>query len=80
MRPAILSTVLLLFVRGMESYEVPRLIDELPLVDHPVTGPYRATPQLANFSRTQGALRHHAPLIGEHTDEVLAEIDYVEQH
>ena len=26
MRPAILSTVLLLFVRGMESYEVPRLV------------------------------------------------------
>ena len=26
MRPAILSTLLLLFVRGMESYEVPRLI------------------------------------------------------
>lgn len=26
MRPAILSTVLLLFIRGMESYEVPRLI------------------------------------------------------
>ena len=26
MRPAILSTMLLLFIRGMESYEVPRLI------------------------------------------------------
>ena len=26
MRPAILSTVLLLFIRGLESYEVPRLI------------------------------------------------------
>lgn len=26
MRPAILSTLLLLFIRGMESYEVPRLI------------------------------------------------------
>ena len=69
--------------RGVPATEVASLqdmVDELPLVDHPVTGPYRATPQLANFSRTQGALRHHAPLIGEHTDEVLAEIDYVEQH
>jgi iron(III) transport system permease protein len=33
MRPAILSTVLLLFIRGIESYEVPRLIGSPARID-----------------------------------------------
>ena len=51
------------------------LVDELPLEDHPVTGTYRLIPQMSNFSRTPGSLRHHAPLIGEHTEEVLDEVE-----
>jgi crotonobetainyl-CoA:carnitine CoA-transferase CaiB-like acyl-CoA transferase len=50
------------------------LVDELPLAEHPVTGRYRVLPQLANFSATPGDVRRPAPLIGEHTAEVVAEV------
>ncbi|MEN2740618.1 CoA transferase [Microbacterium sp. X-17] len=50
------------------------LVDELPLTQHPVAGEYRVIPQMANFSKTPGDLRLPAPLIGEHTQEVLAEV------
>lgn len=50
------------------------LVDDLELVEHPVAGRYRVVPQMSTFSRTPGGLRRPAPLIGEHTDEVLAEL------
>ncbi len=50
------------------------LVDELELTQHPSAGAYRALPQLANFGSTPGGVRRHAPLIGEHTAEVLAEL------
>lgn len=50
------------------------LVDELDLAEHPAAGTYRVIPQLANFSRTPGSVRRPAPLIGEHTDEVLVEL------
>ena len=54
------------------------LLDELPLSEHPVVGPYRLTPLMANFDRTPGRIRHAAPLIGEQTEEVLAELSRFE--
>jgi crotonobetainyl-CoA:carnitine CoA-transferase CaiB-like acyl-CoA transferase len=50
-------------------------VDELPLAEHPVTGPYRVIPPMATFSATPAAVRRPAPLIGEHTAEIIAEID-----
>ena len=50
------------------------LVDDLDLVKHPAAGMYRTVPQMANFGATPGGLRRHAPLIGEHTGEVLAEL------
>lgn len=50
------------------------LVDDLEVTTHPVAGAYRVIPQMANFSMTPGGLRRHAPLIGEHTDQVLAEL------
>jgi crotonobetainyl-CoA:carnitine CoA-transferase CaiB-like acyl-CoA transferase len=49
------------------------LVDDLPLASHPVAGDHRVTPVLANFARTPAGVRRPAPLVGEHTDEVLAE-------
>jgi crotonobetainyl-CoA:carnitine CoA-transferase CaiB-like acyl-CoA transferase len=55
------------------------LVDPLPVVSHPAAGHYRLIPQMARFSVTQGTLRRSAPLIGEHTDEVLAELRAIER-
>lgn len=55
------------------------LVDALPLAHHPAAGDFRVIPQLARFSRTPGSLRRNAPLIGEHTAEVLAELEDLEQ-
>lgn len=49
------------------------MVDELPLTEHPHVGSYRVTPQMARFGATPGGLRRPAPMIGEHTDEVLRE-------
>jgi crotonobetainyl-CoA:carnitine CoA-transferase CaiB-like acyl-CoA transferase len=50
------------------------LVDELEVVEHPSAGSYRVVPQMANFGATPGGVRRHAPLIGEHTAEVLNEL------
>lgn len=50
------------------------LVDELPLADHPVAGRYRVLPQMANFAATPGGVRRPAPLIGEHTAELVGEL------
>ena len=55
------------------------LIDPLPLARHHAAGQYRVIPQMARFSVTQGTLRRNAPLIGENTAEVLAELETIEQ-
>jgi crotonobetainyl-CoA:carnitine CoA-transferase CaiB-like acyl-CoA transferase len=51
------------------------LVDDLPMSQHPAVGAYRVIPQMSNFDRTPGGLRRPAPLIGEHTGEVFAQLD-----
>jgi crotonobetainyl-CoA:carnitine CoA-transferase CaiB-like acyl-CoA transferase len=55
------------------------LVDLLPVRKHPVAGTYRVIPQMARFSTTPGTLRRSAPLIGQDTEEVLAELGAIEQ-
>lgn len=42
--------------------------------DHPVAGPIRQTRTAARFEGTEPEYRNGAPQLGEHTDEVLAEV------
>jgi len=42
--------------------------------EHPHAGPMREPRPAARFDETPAAIRRPAPLLGEHTDEVLAEI------
>lgn len=66
---------------GIPATEVAKLqdlVDALPLTEHPATGDYRVIPQMSNFSSTPGGLRRPAPLIGEHTAEVLEELDHAD--
>lgn len=50
------------------------MVDELPVVRHSVAGSYRIIPPTARFDRTPASMRREAPVIGEHTDELLAEL------
>jgi formyl-CoA transferase/CoA:oxalate CoA-transferase len=48
--------------------------------EHPRWGVVRQTANLAAFSRTPGASQRTAPLLGQHTDEILQEIGYPDAH
>ena len=52
------------------------LVAELPVAEHPVAGQYRVINPAVRFDATPAGLHRHAPLIGEHGDEVLAEVGY----
>lgn len=45
-------------------------------VDHPHAGRLRQPAPPARVERTPAAIGRPAPLLGEHTDEVLAELGY----
>jgi crotonobetainyl-CoA:carnitine CoA-transferase CaiB-like acyl-CoA transferase len=51
------------------------LVDELPLATHPTVGRYRVIPTMARFAQAADAVRRPAPLIGQDTDDVVAELD-----
>ncbi|HSV55258.1 MAG TPA: CoA transferase [Burkholderiaceae bacterium] len=47
-------------------------------VDHPAAGRLRQARSPARFERTPSEIRRGAPLLGEHNDEILAELGYSE--
>jgi crotonobetainyl-CoA:carnitine CoA-transferase CaiB-like acyl-CoA transferase len=47
--------------------------------DHPQWGHIRQTGLLVKLSRTPGCIQRRAPLLGEHTQEVLAELGQSEE-
>ena len=52
-------------MRFMLAVDYPGLASAAPIADTPV-----------RLSETPGGIRHRAPVLGEHTAEVLAEIGY----
>jgi crotonobetainyl-CoA:carnitine CoA-transferase CaiB-like acyl-CoA transferase len=52
------------------------MVGELPVVEHPVAGPYHQVPPGVHFDVTPMTVRREAPLIGADGDEVLAEVGY----
>ncbi len=54
------------------------LVDQLPETEHPHAGAYKLVPPPVRFARAPQNVRRPAPLIGEHTEAVLAEVGYDE--
>ena len=52
------------------------LVSALPLAEHPLAGQYHLIPSGVRFDSTPTSVRRHAPLIGQHGDEVLLEAGY----
>jgi crotonobetainyl-CoA:carnitine CoA-transferase CaiB-like acyl-CoA transferase len=52
--------------------------DMVVALDHPAAGPSRTLGIPVKLSATPGAVRRPAPLLGEHTEEVLAELATIE--
>lgn len=44
--------------------------------EHPLIGPKRVGGVPINFEKTPGRIQRAAPLLGEHTEEVLKELGY----
>jgi crotonobetainyl-CoA:carnitine CoA-transferase CaiB-like acyl-CoA transferase len=59
-----------------EVATLDELVDQLPEAEHPHAGTYKLIPPPVRFARAPQAVRRPAPLIGEHTDAVLAEVGY----
>lgn len=48
-------------------------------IEHPVIGPAEVTGLPISFEKTPGKIRRAAPILGQHTEEVLKELGYDEQ-
>ena len=64
-----------------ELLEHPQVLENAIVVEseHPKTGRMRQARPPERFERTPSAIGRAAPLLGEHTDEVLAESGYTRE-
>ena len=65
----------------IEMHKDPQTIarNMVPEVDHPIAGKMQTIGLPLKFSQTPGCVNSAAPLLGQHTREVLMEIGYSEQ-
>ncbi len=51
-------------------------VNFMPLVEHPVEGAYRLVRDPVSYDTMDNGLRRHAPVPGEHTEEILRELNW----
>jgi CoA:oxalate CoA-transferase len=63
-----------------DLFDDPQVVvnDMVVTQDHPVAGPVRVIGIPVKLARTPGQIRTPAPLLGEHTEEILASLGYSE--
>jgi crotonobetainyl-CoA:carnitine CoA-transferase CaiB-like acyl-CoA transferase len=54
-----------------ELNTLDEIVEELPIAEHPMIGPYRQIPPPVRFSRTPANIYRHAPGVGGDTAEIL---------
>ncbi len=59
-----------------EVASLDELVGRLPEAEHPHAGTYKLVPPPVRFTQAPQSVRRPAPLIGEHTNEVLKEVGY----
>ena len=55
-------------------------VNLMALVKHPSEGMYKYVRDPVEYSESPTELRFHAPRLGEHTQELLAELGYQKEH
>jgi crotonobetainyl-CoA:carnitine CoA-transferase CaiB-like acyl-CoA transferase len=63
-------------IPAAEVVSLDDLVDQLPEAEHPRAGRFKVVPPPVRFSQAPQSVRRPAPMIGEHTAEVLAEVGY----
>jgi crotonobetainyl-CoA:carnitine CoA-transferase CaiB-like acyl-CoA transferase len=66
-------------IPASEVADLEAMVEALPEAEHPVAGRYKTIPPPVRFSATPAAVRRHAPLVGEHGREALAEAGLSEE-
>jgi crotonobetainyl-CoA:carnitine CoA-transferase CaiB-like acyl-CoA transferase len=65
-------------IPATEVADLDDLVDALPDAEHPVTGRYKTIPHPVRFLHHPASVRRPAPLVGQHTVEVLREVGLTE--
>ncbi len=67
-----------LSIREMQEHPQTIARDMVPAVEHPVAGRVQTIGLPVKFSETPGGIKRAAPLLGQHTHEILHELGYDE--
>ena len=61
-----------------DMHDDPQVLssDLMPIGEHPTEGSYRMVNDSVRFEASPTAIRRHAPSLGQHTREILAEIGW----